>query len=88
MPKEQYREADVIKKISHVSFSIDSAQSIQQTSHIQVKQRHLYDTNDQNRTPLEVNNVNFCEIINTHQNLFVEWRPRSSHGRQPEGNTL
>lgn len=53
MPKEQYREADVIKKISHVSFCIDSAQEIQQTSHIQVKQRSLYNQ-DQNRTPVEV----------------------------------
>lgn len=62
MPKEQYREADVIKKISHVSFCIDSAQNIQQTSHIQVKQRHLYDTHDQNRTPLEVNKTFYFEM--------------------------
>jgi DNA-directed RNA polymerase III subunit RPC1 len=53
MPKEQYREADVIKKISHVSFCIDSSQEIQQTSHIQVKQRSLYNQ-DENRTPVEV----------------------------------
>lgn len=42
MPKEQFREADVIKKISHVSFCIDSAQEIQQTSHLQVKQVCVY----------------------------------------------
>lgn len=54
MPKEQFREADVIKEISHVSFCIDSAQEIQQTSHLHVKQKNLYnqDQNPQNRTPI------------------------------------
>lgn len=52
MPKEQFREADVIKKISHVSFCIDSAQEIQQTSHLQVKQKNLYNQ-DQKRTPVQ-----------------------------------
>jgi DNA-directed RNA polymerase III subunit RPC1 len=51
MPKEQFREADVIKKISHVSFSIDSAQQIQQSSHLHVKCKQLYNQ-DQNRTPI------------------------------------
>lgn len=52
MPKEQFREADVIKKISHVSFCIDSSQEIQQTSHLQVKQKNLYNQ-DQKRTPVQ-----------------------------------
>lgn len=51
MPKEQFREADVIKKISHVSFSIDSAQKIQQSSHLHVKFKSLYNQ-DQKRTPV------------------------------------
>lgn len=51
MPKEQFREADGIKKISHVSFSIDSAQQIQQSSHLHVKMKSLYNQ-DQKRTPV------------------------------------
>lgn len=42
MPKEQYRETDVAKKISHVTFSVDSASDIQQAAHIQVITKNLY----------------------------------------------
>lgn len=52
MPKEQFREADVIKKISHVSFCLDSPQQIQQCSHLQVKMKTLYNQ-DNKRTPVE-----------------------------------
>ncbi|EDS26516.1 conserved hypothetical protein [Culex quinquefasciatus] len=51
MPKEQFREADVIKKISHVSFGIDSAELIQQESHLHVVAKNLYNQ-DANRTPV------------------------------------
>jgi DNA-directed RNA polymerase III subunit RPC1 len=51
MPKEQYREADAIKTISHVSFSLDSAEQMQQSSHLHVKVKSLYNQ-DQKRTPL------------------------------------
>jgi DNA-directed RNA polymerase III subunit RPC1 len=51
MPKEQFREADVKKKISHVSFTIDSSHQIQQSSHLHVKLKSLYNQ-DQKRTPV------------------------------------
>ncbi|KFB44003.1 hypothetical protein ZHAS_00011833 [Anopheles sinensis] len=51
MPKEQFREADVIKKISHVSFNIDSAQQIQQEAHLHVVAKNLYNQNAE-RTPV------------------------------------
>ncbi|EAT37385.1 AAEL010617-PA [Aedes aegypti] len=51
MPKEQFREADVIKKISHVSFGIDSAELIQQEAHLHVVAKNLYNQ-DANRTPV------------------------------------
>lgn len=51
MPKEQFRKADVTKKISHVSFGIDSADKIQQEAHIQVVGKNLYNQ-DQLRTPV------------------------------------
>ncbi|CAD7087568.1 unnamed protein product [Hermetia illucens] len=47
MPKEQFREADVIKKISHVQFRMDSAQEIQQESHIRIISKNLYAGNRQ-----------------------------------------
>lgn len=51
MPKEQFREADVIKKISHVSFSMDSSEQIQNSSHLHVLMKSLYNQ-DQKRTPV------------------------------------
>ncbi|KAI8114773.1 DNA-directed RNA polymerase III subunit RPC1 [Lucilia cuprina] len=42
MPKEQFREADVIKKISHVQFSISSPEEIQQESHLRIVSKNLY----------------------------------------------
>ncbi|GAB0091474.1 DNA-directed RNA polymerase [Sergentomyia squamirostris] len=51
MPKEQFREADVIKKISKVKFSMDSAEMIQQESHIQVVSKNLYNQ-EQGRVPV------------------------------------
>lgn len=51
MPKDQFREADVIKKISHVSFGIDSSEMIQQEAQIQVVGKNLYNQ-DQLRTPV------------------------------------
>lgn len=55
MPKEQFREADVIKKISHVSFSMDSPEQIQNSSHLQCQVKSLYNQ-DHKRTPV-VNGV-------------------------------
>ncbi|KAF7263909.1 hypothetical protein GWI33_000924 [Rhynchophorus ferrugineus] len=51
MPKEQFREADVARKISHLSFGIESAESMQQQSHIQVVAKNLYNQ-DTGRTPV------------------------------------
>uniref|UniRef100_A0A182WAV4 DNA-directed RNA polymerase subunit n=1 Tax=Anopheles minimus TaxID=112268 RepID=A0A182WAV4_9DIPT len=51
MPKEQFREADVVKKISQVSFNIDSAQQIQQEAHLHVVAKNLYNQNAE-RTPV------------------------------------
>lgn len=51
MPKEQFREADVTKKISHVSFGIDGPDLIQQEAHIQVVGKNLYNQ-DKLRTPV------------------------------------
>ncbi|XP_055374770.1 DNA-directed RNA polymerase III subunit RPC1 [Condylostylus longicornis] len=45
MPKEQFREADVIKKISHVQFCIDSPQQIQQESVLRIVSKNLYGPN-------------------------------------------
>ncbi|XP_011188921.1 DNA-directed RNA polymerase III subunit RPC1 [Zeugodacus cucurbitae] len=42
MPKEQFREADVIKKISHVQFCISSPEEIQQESHLRIVSKNLY----------------------------------------------
>ncbi|XP_025836904.1 DNA-directed RNA polymerase III subunit RPC1 [Agrilus planipennis] len=51
MPKEQYREADVARKISYVSFGIESAENMQQQAHLQVIAKNLYNQ-DVNRTPV------------------------------------
>jgi DNA-directed RNA polymerase III subunit RPC1 len=51
MPKEQYRETDVARKISHVSFGVESAESMQQQSHIHVVAKNLYNQ-DVQRTPI------------------------------------
>ncbi|KAG7297675.1 hypothetical protein JYU34_018391 [Plutella xylostella] len=42
MPKEQYRESEVGKKISHVTFSVDSPSEIQKAAHLQVITKNLY----------------------------------------------
>ncbi|XP_075154663.1 RNA polymerase III subunit A [Haematobia irritans] len=42
MPKEQFREADLIKKISHVQFSISSPEEIQQESQLRIVSKNLY----------------------------------------------
>ncbi|XP_059619730.1 DNA-directed RNA polymerase III subunit RPC1 [Phlebotomus argentipes] len=51
MPKEQFREADVIKKISKVRFCMNSPEMIQQESHIQVVSKNLYNQ-EQGRVPV------------------------------------
>ncbi|KAI4470240.1 dna-directed rna polymerase [Holotrichia oblita] len=51
MPKEQYREADVARKISHMSFGVESAESMQQQAHIHVVAKNLYNQDIQ-RTPI------------------------------------
>ncbi|CAH4038171.1 DNA-directed RNA polymerase III subunit RPC1 [Pieris brassicae] len=50
MPKEQYRETYVGKKISHVTFNVDSPSDIQLAAHIQVITKNLY-TQDGQRVP-------------------------------------
>ncbi|XP_067637173.1 DNA-directed RNA polymerase III subunit RPC1 isoform X2 [Eurosta solidaginis] len=42
MPKEQFREADLIKKISHVQFCISSPEEIQQESQLRIVSKNLY----------------------------------------------
>lgn len=42
MVKEQYRETDVAKKISHVSFGLDSRHNMKQQAHIHVIAKNLY----------------------------------------------
>ncbi|ENN81759.1 hypothetical protein YQE_01852, partial [Dendroctonus ponderosae] len=51
MPKEQYKEADVTKRISHLTFGIESAGSMQQQAHIHVVAKSLYNQ-DLGRTPI------------------------------------
>ncbi|XP_014213946.1 DNA-directed RNA polymerase III subunit RPC1 [Copidosoma floridanum] len=46
MVKEQYRETDVTKKISQVTFGVDSRQQMKQQAHLQVINRALYDQNN------------------------------------------
>ncbi|KAI8424737.1 hypothetical protein MSG28_006690 [Choristoneura fumiferana] len=50
MPKEQYRETDFGRKISHVTFNVDSASDIQQAAHIRVITKNLY-AQDGQRVP-------------------------------------
>uniref|UniRef100_A0A1A9WT12 DNA-directed RNA polymerase subunit n=1 Tax=Glossina brevipalpis TaxID=37001 RepID=A0A1A9WT12_9MUSC len=42
MPKELFRGADLIKKISHVQFSVSSPEEIQQESHLRIVSKNLY----------------------------------------------
>ncbi|XP_051928207.1 DNA-directed RNA polymerase III subunit RPC1 [Hippocampus zosterae] len=42
MPKEQFRETDVAKKISHICFGTQSADQLRQQAHIQVVSKNLY----------------------------------------------
>ncbi|KAL1517105.1 hypothetical protein ABEB36_000913 [Hypothenemus hampei] len=51
MPKEQYRETDVTRQISHLSFGVESSESMQQQSHIHVVAKNLYNQ-DIGRTPV------------------------------------
>ncbi|CAL9699297.1 unnamed protein product [Knipowitschia caucasica] len=51
MVKEQFRETDVAKKISHICFGIKSAEQMRQQAHIQVVSKNLY-SQDTKRTPL------------------------------------
>ncbi|KAL0272113.1 UNVERIFIED_CONTAM: hypothetical protein PYX00_005208 [Menopon gallinae] len=51
MVKEQYREANIAKMISHVCFGVDSPQAIQQQAHIHVVGKNLYNQ-DAPRTPV------------------------------------
>ncbi|KAK0182168.1 hypothetical protein PV327_000331 [Microctonus hyperodae] len=51
MVKEQYRETDLAKKISHVSFGVDSRHNIGRQAHVQLVSRHLYNQDSQH-TPL------------------------------------
>ncbi|XP_022818149.1 DNA-directed RNA polymerase III subunit RPC1 [Spodoptera litura] len=50
MPKEQYRETYIGRKISHVTFNVDSPAAIQQAAHIQVITKNLY-AQDGQRVP-------------------------------------
>ncbi|XP_053306455.1 DNA-directed RNA polymerase III subunit RPC1 isoform X2 [Spea bombifrons] len=49
--KEQFRETDVAKKISHICFGVKSAEQIRQQAHIQVVSKNLY-AQDNNHSPL------------------------------------
>lgn len=51
MVKEQFRETDVAKKISHICFGMKSAKEMRQQAHIQVVSKNLY-SQDNNHTPL------------------------------------
>nr|XP_023022188.1 DNA-directed RNA polymerase III subunit RPC1 [Leptinotarsa decemlineata] len=51
MPKEQYRETDIARKISFVTFVLESAESMQQQSHLHVVAKNLYNQDNQ-RTPI------------------------------------
>lgn len=42
MVKEQFRETDTVKRISHVRFGIQSAPEMEQCSNIHVVAPHLY----------------------------------------------
>lgn len=51
MVKEQYRETDVARKISHVSFGVDSKHHMKQQAHLHVVAKNLYNQ-DNGHTPL------------------------------------
>ncbi|TKC50306.1 hypothetical protein EI555_019527 [Monodon monoceros] len=51
MVKEQFRETDVAKKISHICFGMKSAEEMRQQAHIQVVSKNLY-SQDNNHAPL------------------------------------
>ncbi|KAJ8676229.1 hypothetical protein QAD02_012015 [Eretmocerus hayati] len=51
MVKEQFRETDVARKISHVSFGIDSRHHMKQQAHLHVVAKNLY-SQDNGHTPL------------------------------------
>ncbi|XP_053196870.1 DNA-directed RNA polymerase III subunit RPC1 [Scomber japonicus] len=51
MVKEQFRETDVARKISHICFGMKSAEQMRQQAHIQVVSKNLY-SQDMNHTPL------------------------------------
>ncbi|KAL7286577.1 hypothetical protein TKK_0019204 [Trichogramma kaykai] len=52
MGKEMYRETDRVKKISHITFGIDSPHRMKLQSHLHVVASQLY-ASDNNRTPLQ-----------------------------------
>uniref|UniRef100_A0A8C5KT33 DNA-directed RNA polymerase subunit n=1 Tax=Jaculus jaculus TaxID=51337 RepID=A0A8C5KT33_JACJA len=51
MVKEQFRETDVAKKISHICFGVKSPEEMRQQAHIQVVSKNLY-SQDNNHAPL------------------------------------
>lgn len=42
MVKEQYRETNTVKRISHVCFGMQSASEIEQCANIHVVDKHIY----------------------------------------------
>ncbi|XP_064369892.1 DNA-directed RNA polymerase III subunit RPC1 isoform X2 [Dromaius novaehollandiae] len=52
MVKEQFRETDVAKKISHICFGMKSAEEMRQQAHIQVVSKNLY-SQDNHHSPLQ-----------------------------------
>ncbi|XP_016368895.1 DNA-directed RNA polymerase III subunit RPC1-like [Sinocyclocheilus rhinocerous] len=52
MVKEQFRETNVAKKISHICFGMKSAEQMRQQAHIQVVTKNLY-SQDTSHTPLQ-----------------------------------
>ncbi|XP_028332560.1 DNA-directed RNA polymerase III subunit RPC1 isoform X2 [Gouania willdenowi] len=51
MVKEQFRETDVARKISHICFGMKSAEQMRQQAHLQVVSKNLY-SQDTKHTPL------------------------------------
>nr|CDQ08261.1 Bm12600 [Brugia malayi] len=45
MGKEQYRESDLARKVSHVQFTAGNAESMRQVAHIPIFNSKLYDEN-------------------------------------------
>ncbi|XP_043911596.1 DNA-directed RNA polymerase III subunit RPC1 [Protopterus annectens] len=52
MVKEQFRETDVAKKISHICFGIKSSEQMRQQAHIQVVSKNLY-SQDNSHSPVQ-----------------------------------